>query len=333
MSILKLPDIVYPLAHVNKTNEIIDVLNDNLNMYYSENNPTLISSEGLCTWTVTHNLGTENINYSIYEGSNSIIADVSITSENAITVTFNSSSNIAKDTYSIVVISNGAGSSTGGGGSITVDSELSTTSTNPVQNKVIYSSLSQLNYLIPNVNINGIVPVSQNNILGNFCKYSYATILENIVFPQSFEIVIDFIPQTFSAVESIIFSSSVSRYFSFGLKSGDEWVFSTGDGNSWKATSYASDISVTYNIEYMAKIVGTSSNTTLYISNNQGQTWTSKATAPIISSVSSSAYHLGNNREDHSSPFTGTINLNNCYIKDTSTNTYIWQGVSNKINI
>ena len=140
MSILKLPDIVYPLSHVNKTNEIIDVLNDNLNMYYSEENPTLTSSEGACTWTVTHNLGTENINYSIYEGSNSIIADVSITSENAITITFNSSSNIAAKTYSIVVISNGAGSSTGGG-SITVDSELSPISENPVKNFGIYNAI------------------------------------------------------------------------------------------------------------------------------------------------------------------------------------------------
>ena len=154
MSIIKLPNIVYPLQHLDKTNEIIQVLNDNLNMNYSESNPALTSVDGVCTWTVTHNLATENVNYSIYEGSNAIITDVSITSENALTVTFNSASNIAKDTYPIVVMANGSGASAG---SITeVDSELSTTSFNPVQNRVItnYVKPKLDNYIPRNTVIN-----------------------------------------------------------------------------------------------------------------------------------------------------------------------------------
>ena len=136
MTIIKLPNIVLPLQHLDKTNEIIQVLNDNLNMNYSESNPALTSVEDVCTWTVTHNLGTENVNYSVYEGSNSIITNVSVVSENVIEVTFNSNTNIAKDTYTIVVMANGSGSSSGGS-IVTVDSELSTTSTNPVQNRII----------------------------------------------------------------------------------------------------------------------------------------------------------------------------------------------------
>ena len=61
MSITRLPEIVFPITQVNKVNEIVDVLNDNLNMYYSAENPDLTSVEGVCTWTVTHNLGTENV--------------------------------------------------------------------------------------------------------------------------------------------------------------------------------------------------------------------------------------------------------------------------------
>ena len=170
MTITRLPEIVYPLTQVNKVNEIVDVLNQNLNMYYSEENPLLTSSEGACTWTVTHNLGTENVNCSLYNGDNLVISTVAITSENVVTVSLNSASNIAAKTYKIVIISNGAGSSSGGssytlpvattstlGGvkidgtsitiddgvisatatPITVDSSLSSTSTNPVQNKVI----------------------------------------------------------------------------------------------------------------------------------------------------------------------------------------------------
>jgi hypothetical protein len=171
MSITRLPEIVFPLTQVNKVNEIVDVLNDNLNMYYSAQNPALTSVEGVCTWTVTHNLGTENVNCSLYNGDNLVISNVSITSDNVVTINFNSSVNIPADTYKIVIISNGAGSSSGSGSyvlptastttlggvridgssitinngviSSTVDSTLSSTSTNPVQNRVLYPSLNE----------------------------------------------------------------------------------------------------------------------------------------------------------------------------------------------
>ena len=86
MSITRLPEIVFPLAQVNKVNEIVDVLNDNLNMYYSTTIPALTPVDGVCTWTVTHNLGTENVNCSLYNGDNLVISNVSITSENEVTV-------------------------------------------------------------------------------------------------------------------------------------------------------------------------------------------------------------------------------------------------------
>ena len=171
MSITRLPEIVFPLTQVNKVNEIVDVLNDNLNMYYSSTNPALTPVDGVATWVVTHNLGTENVNCSLYNGDNLVISNVSITSDNVITVSFNATTNIAQDTYKIVVISNGAGSSSGSGSyvlptastttlggvridgssitinngviSSSVDSTLSSTSTNPVQNKVLYPSLSK----------------------------------------------------------------------------------------------------------------------------------------------------------------------------------------------
>ena len=171
MSITRLPEIVFPITQVNKVNEIVDVLNENLNMYYSATNHILTPVEGVATWTITHNLGTENINCSLFNGDNLVISNVSIVSENVVTVSFNSSVNIPAETYKIVIISNGAGSSSGSGSyvlptastttlggvridgstikinngviSSTVDSTLSDTSTNPVQNKVLYPSLSE----------------------------------------------------------------------------------------------------------------------------------------------------------------------------------------------
>ena len=115
MSITRLPEIVFPLAQVNKVNEIVDVLNDNLNMYYSEENPSLTSVEGIATWTVTHNLGTENVNCSLYNGDMLVLSSVSITSENVVTVSLNSTTDVPANTYKIVIISNGAGSSSGSG--------------------------------------------------------------------------------------------------------------------------------------------------------------------------------------------------------------------------
>ena len=115
MTITRLPEIVFPITQVNKVNEIVDVLNDNLNMYYSVENPQLVPVEGVATWTVTHNLGTENVNCSLYNGDILVLSKIAITSENVVTVSLNSDATIAEGTYKIVIISNGAGSSSGGG--------------------------------------------------------------------------------------------------------------------------------------------------------------------------------------------------------------------------
>ena len=139
MSITRLPEIVYPLAQVNKVNEIVDVLNDNLNMSYSTTNPVLTPVEGVATWTVTHNLGTENVNCSLYNGDILVLSKIEITSSNSVVVSINSSANIPAETYKIVIISNGANASSGS--SITIDSTLSPTSTNPVENNSIARSI------------------------------------------------------------------------------------------------------------------------------------------------------------------------------------------------
>ena len=141
------PNVVKPLTLLSKTNEIIDALNDGLNSSYSEQNPLLVSQGGACTWTVTHNLGTEEVSCTLYEGDSEVLASIDIISENTVSVRINSSANINANTYSIIVLAKGAASdssgSGSGGGSITVDSELSEDSENPVQNKILYPCLSK----------------------------------------------------------------------------------------------------------------------------------------------------------------------------------------------
>ena len=148
--IQKLPNIVYPLSHVNKTNEIIDALNDGLNSSYSEENPILEASEGICTWTVTHNLGSEDVLCTLYEGDDEVLAKVEIVSENVVNIMINSATTIAAETYSVIVLAKGGAGSAGG--TIEVDSSLSPTSTNPVQNRVIYNLLGEIDTALSKFN-------------------------------------------------------------------------------------------------------------------------------------------------------------------------------------
>lgn len=72
---------------------------------YSATNPALTQSGGLCTWTVTHNLGTKNVQVTVYETSSGdeVIVDSTRTSTSVVTIKINSASNITASTYTVVV--------------------------------------------------------------------------------------------------------------------------------------------------------------------------------------------------------------------------------------
>ena len=115
--IQRLPEIVYPMVQVNKVNEIVDVINEAINSSYSEENPVLNPVDGTCTWTVTHNLGTQNISCTVFSGDVTVVVPVNVISDNVITVSINSSSSISAKTYKVVVIAQGSVSPQGGGSS------------------------------------------------------------------------------------------------------------------------------------------------------------------------------------------------------------------------
>lgn len=162
MTIEKLPEIIYPLTEVNKVNEIVDTLNDNLGMYYSEYNPELIPVDGTASWIVTHNLSTKNISCCLFDGDDIIVSKISITSDNSVTVYINATSTILEDTYKIIVVANGETSATSGG--LEIDSTLSATSTNPVQNKVITNAL---NTKFDKANIDSTLSATSTNPVQN----------------------------------------------------------------------------------------------------------------------------------------------------------------------
>ena len=145
--VAKLINAVKPLQLVSKVNEIIDSLEGS----YTGYNPVLSATQGVCTWIVTHNLETENVNYTLYKNNTEVLASVEITSENAITIKLNSEVDIPAETFKVVILADG-GAGSGSGGDITIDSTLSSTSTNPVQNKVIYEAIGNVEAALAAIN-------------------------------------------------------------------------------------------------------------------------------------------------------------------------------------
>jgi hypothetical protein len=83
------------------------LVSDGFPKKYAEGNSSLTSTGGVCTWTVTHNLGTKDVTVQVYEVAADyaqVEVDVQHTSTSAIKVKINSASTIAADTYRVVVI-------------------------------------------------------------------------------------------------------------------------------------------------------------------------------------------------------------------------------------
>lgn len=83
------------------------LVTDGFTKKFSEQNSLLTPSSGVCTWTVTHNLGTKAVTVQVYEVAadyNQVEVDVQHTSTSAITIKMNSGSNIAANSYEVVVV-------------------------------------------------------------------------------------------------------------------------------------------------------------------------------------------------------------------------------------
>lgn len=80
---------------------------------YSADCPAITPSSGVATWSVTHSLGTQAVITELYTSSGAKIEhNTLITSNNALTVSFKASSNIAVGDYKIVVLASGADANT-----------------------------------------------------------------------------------------------------------------------------------------------------------------------------------------------------------------------------
>lgn len=190
------------LGGENASNEVISsqraiktyVDNKFGNSGYHTTCPAITPVSGVATWVVTHNLGSSDIICTLYNDSGAeIVKNTTINSANQITVTFNTISNVSAGDYTIVVLATG-GSSGGGSGAglpdqtgqsgkflttngtsaswatvnnITVDSTLSTSSTNPVQNNTITNALGDLSTLETTTKTNLVSAINEVKQLAN----------------------------------------------------------------------------------------------------------------------------------------------------------------------
>lgn len=69
-------------------------------------NPALTPSNGVCTWTIAHNLNTKDLYTRIYEVATGekVVMDEIVTGTTGISIQFNSLSNVSAGTYCVVII-------------------------------------------------------------------------------------------------------------------------------------------------------------------------------------------------------------------------------------
>lgn len=83
-------------------------ISDFNHLAYTATCPAITISDGIATWTITHNLSTQNIVTSLYNSSgNEVEKDVLITSNNTISVAWKSSANVSAGDFKIVVLASG----------------------------------------------------------------------------------------------------------------------------------------------------------------------------------------------------------------------------------
>ena len=83
------------------------LVSDGFPKKYAEDNGSLTSSGGVCTWTVTHSLSTKDVTVQVYEIAADyaqVEVDVQHTSTSVVTLKINSASTISANTYRVVVI-------------------------------------------------------------------------------------------------------------------------------------------------------------------------------------------------------------------------------------
>ena len=71
---------------------------------FTATNPTLTPSDGVVTWVVTHNLDSQAVAVAVFEGTDLVGVEVSVTTANSVTLKWNADAEVSAGSFKVVVI-------------------------------------------------------------------------------------------------------------------------------------------------------------------------------------------------------------------------------------
>lgn len=213
---------------------------------------------------------------------------------------------------------------------VPVDEELSTSSTNPVQNKVIAQKINEIElYKTPNLTITGNVDINQGQASGfAHNKYMQFPFALDLTEATSISIVMDVTTGNDVTTQQNILNS----YYGLALAviSGHFVLAISSNGSSW---DIANAVTGTFDVEaettYFLRLSWTGTDYVLEVSTDGGDTWTTDITVTSSTIPHETQVYIGASNNLYGSgtayPFDGSVNLNKWEI--TYNGQLFWQGM------
>lgn len=198
---------------------------------------------------------------------------------------------------------------------VMVDDTLSTSSTNPVQNKVITQKINEIElFKTPNVSIDGAPTITQGNVSG----FSSANYMQ---FPFAFDLneatSVSIVMALTTGLDVTTQQNVLDSYYgiAFAIING-HFVLGLGStGSSWDiANATTGTFDVEASTTYYVRISWDGTNYVLSYSTDAGDTWTDDITVVSSTVLYETQVYIGGSPDlfgaGTAKPFAGTINLN-----------------------
>ena len=198
---------------------------------------------------------------------------------------------------------------------VAVDDELSTISTNPVENRVITQKINEIElFKTPNLSIVGNPTITQGQV-SDFAhnKYLQFPFALDLTEATSISIIMEFTTGADVTTQQNLLDS----YYGLAVAiAGGKFVMSLGStGSSWDiANGTAGTFTVTANTTYYVRVSWDGSNYVLSVSTDAGDTYTDDITVVSSTVLYETAVYIGGSPNlfgtGTANPFDGSVNLN-----------------------
>lgn len=213
---------------------------------------------------------------------------------------------------------------------VPVDDTLSTSSTNPVQNKVIAQKIAEIElYKTPNLTITGNVDINQGQASGfSANKYMQFPFALDLTEANDINIVMDVTTGNDVTTQQNILNS----YYGLALAviSGHFVLAVSSNGTSWDiANAVAGTFNVQTETTYFLRLSWNGIDYTLEVSTDSGDTWTTDISVASSVIPHETQVYIGASHNLYGAgtayPFGGSVNLNKWVI--TYNGQLFWQGM------